>query len=72
MGGIDANKTMAHLMREHPGLARMLALKGIDCGECLASEVDTLSDVARMYGLDLAKLIQEIQWADDGQVSEET
>ncbi|MEO5346446.1 MAG: DUF1858 domain-containing protein [Magnetococcus sp. YQC-9] len=71
MGVIDVNKNMAQLMREHPGLARMLALKGIDCGECLASEVDTLSDVARMYGLDLAKLVNEIGWADAGQASEE-
>ncbi len=60
MGVIDVSKKMAQLMREHPGLARLLALKGIDCGECLASEVDTLADVARMYGLEVTALIEEI------------
>ncbi|MBF0339966.1 MAG: DUF1858 domain-containing protein [Magnetococcales bacterium] len=64
MGVIDMGKNMAQLMREHPGLARLLALKGIDCGECLASEVDTLADVVRMYGLDLQTLMTEIQHAD--------
>ncbi|NGZ07722.1 MAG: DUF1858 domain-containing protein [Magnetococcales bacterium] len=61
MEGIDASKSMARLMREHPGLAHFLAQKGIDCGECLASEVDTLADVARMYELNLPALITEIQ-----------
>lgn len=61
MGVIDPGKSMARLMREHPGLADFLAHKGIDCGECLASEVDTLADVARMYDLNLALLIDEIQ-----------
>ncbi|MBF0627071.1 MAG: DUF1858 domain-containing protein [Magnetococcales bacterium] len=60
MACIDVGKNMAQLMREHPGLSRLLALKGIDCGECLASEVDTLADVARMYDLDLPALIAEI------------
>ncbi|MBF0272852.1 MAG: DUF1858 domain-containing protein [Magnetococcales bacterium] len=64
MGVIDVEKSMAQLMREHPGLARLLAVKGIDCGECLASEVDTLADVGRMYDLDLNALIAQINSLD--------
>ncbi|MBF0191117.1 MAG: DUF1858 domain-containing protein [Magnetococcales bacterium] len=67
MGVIDVEKSMAHLMREHPGLSRLLAIKGIDCGECLASEVDTLADVGRMYGLDLKVLIAEIHDLDESE-----
>ncbi|MEO5332182.1 MAG: hypothetical protein H7839_09175 [Magnetococcus sp. YQC-5] len=58
---IDVNKNMAQLMREHPGLARILARRGIDCGECLASNVDTLADVARMYDLDVTALTEELR-----------
>ncbi|MBF0438753.1 MAG: DUF1858 domain-containing protein [Magnetococcales bacterium] len=61
MSVIDVKKKMAQLMRENPGLSHLLAQKGIDCGECLASEVDTLEDVARMYNLDLQALLREIQ-----------
>ncbi|MBF0212836.1 MAG: DUF1858 domain-containing protein [Magnetococcales bacterium] len=64
MSGVDVGKSMAQLMREHPGLAALLARRGIDCGECLASQVDTLADVARMYGLDLSSLMDEIDRMD--------
>ncbi len=58
---VDVKKNMAQLMREHPKLVQILAQKGIDCGECLASQIDTLTDVARMYKLDLNALVAELQ-----------
>ncbi|MBF0181692.1 MAG: hypothetical protein HQM03_16855 [Magnetococcales bacterium] len=61
MDNKDIDKTMAQLMRLYPGLADFLAGKGIDCGECLASEVDTLEDVIRMYDLDLEALLVEFR-----------
>ncbi|MBF0128275.1 MAG: DUF1858 domain-containing protein [Magnetococcales bacterium] len=63
---IDVNKKMAQLMREHAGLAEFLALRGIDCGECLASEVDTLVDVARMYALDLEEMLEAFRASAEG------
>lgn len=58
---MDTKKNMAQLMREYPKLAPILAKKGIDCGDCLGSAVDTLEDVARMYNLDLQVLQEELQ-----------
>ncbi|MBF0624880.1 MAG: DUF1858 domain-containing protein [Magnetococcales bacterium] len=55
------NKNMALLLREYPRLGEILAEKGIDCASCLASQVDTLPDVARMYKLDLEQLLQNME-----------
>ncbi|WP_130470144.1 DUF1858 domain-containing protein [Candidatus Magnetaquicoccus inordinatus] len=63
-GEIDPTKSMAQLVQEFPQLARILWEKGIECSECMASQVDTLHDVARMYKLDIKSLIQQIQSAD--------
>lgn len=60
MKTLDPTKNMAQLMREYPRLARLLLRKGIECGECMASQVDTLQDVARMYKLDLGRLIKQV------------
>ncbi|MBF0308926.1 MAG: hypothetical protein HQL56_05300 [Magnetococcales bacterium] len=62
MGGeIDVTKSMAQLLREHPHLGKILAEKGIDCGSCLASQVDTLQDVVRRYQLDLGLVIRRLR-----------
>ena len=66
MEQIDLKKNMAQLLREFPQLEAILGRRGINCGECLASQVDTLADVARMYHLNLESLIQEIRAADSG------
>ncbi|MBF0284007.1 MAG: hypothetical protein HQL51_06065 [Magnetococcales bacterium] len=66
MGGIDLKKNMAELMREHPQLGPMLSAKGIDCADCLASQVDTLTDVARMYRLDLKLLVRQLEALSQG------
>ncbi len=63
MEKIDLKKNMAQLIREYPQLVVILARRGINCGECLASQVDTLSDVSRMYHLDLDSLVKEIRMA---------
>ncbi|MBF0098102.1 MAG: DUF1858 domain-containing protein [Magnetococcales bacterium] len=65
-GEIDPTKSMAQLVQEFPQLARLLWDQGIECAECMASQVDTLNDVARMYKLDIKKLIQHIQSAGTG------
>ncbi|MEO5339663.1 MAG: DUF1858 domain-containing protein [Magnetococcus sp. MYC-9] len=64
MGEIDPTKCMAQLVREFPQLARILSQQGIECGECMASQVDTLRDVARMYRLDMERLLHQVQMAD--------
>ena len=64
MRKIDLTKNMAQLLREYPQLARILSRQGIECAECMASQVDTLKDVARMYKLDLDHLIQQIHSPD--------
>ncbi len=60
MKQIDRNKKMAELIQEVPQLGKILADLGIDCADCLASQVDTLLDVARMYQLDIDYLLDQI------------
>lgn len=55
---------MAQLLREYPQLARILSQQGIECAECMASQTDTLEDVARMYNLDLSLLMKQIHSPD--------
>ncbi|MBF0460094.1 MAG: DUF1858 domain-containing protein [Magnetococcales bacterium] len=64
MKEIDPTKSMAQLVREYPHLARILWQQGIECAECMASQVDTLQDVARMYKLDMQHLIQQVYAMD--------
>ncbi|MBF0160962.1 MAG: DUF1858 domain-containing protein [Magnetococcales bacterium] len=52
---------MAQLVREYPQLARILWQQGIECAECMASQVDTLWDVVRMYRLDMDLLLQQVE-----------
>lgn len=61
METIDLNKNIAQLMREHPALAQVLSEMGIDCADCLASQVDTLADVVRMYRLDLNAILERVR-----------
>lgn len=61
MDKIDSTKNMAQLIRENPQLAHILSRQGIECAQCMASQVDTLQDVARMYKLDLDLLIKQVQ-----------
>ncbi|MEO5365209.1 MAG: hypothetical protein H7831_02415 [Magnetococcus sp. WYHC-3] len=60
MPNIDVNKSIALLLAEHSQLAGILAARGIDCPHCLAAEVDTLSDVARKYGLNLSDILRQL------------
>ena len=60
MKKIDLTKNMAQLIHENPSIARVLARYEIDCAQCLASQVDTLPDVVRMYKLDLNQLLAQI------------
>ena len=52
---------MAQLLVEVPKLGEVLASHGIDCGSCIASQVDTLQDVVRMYKLDLQSILAKLQ-----------
>lgn len=60
MANLDMKKNMAQLIRENPQLAGLLRKRGIDCASCLASQVDTLTDVVRTYGVDLQALLAEL------------
>lgn len=61
MATIDLRKNLAELMQENPNVGEVLGELGIDCANCLAAQVDTLPDVARMYQLDLNDLLDRIQ-----------
>ncbi|MBF0194193.1 MAG: hypothetical protein HQL71_06520 [Magnetococcales bacterium] len=58
---IDLKKNMAQLLVEFPQLGDILTGHGIDCGSCIASQVDTLPDVVRMYKLDLETILAKLQ-----------
>ncbi|MBF0447033.1 MAG: DUF1858 domain-containing protein [Magnetococcales bacterium] len=61
METIDLKKNMAQLLVEQPKLGDILSSHGIDCGSCIASQVDTLTDVVRMYKLDLNAILEKLQ-----------
>ncbi|MBF0357071.1 MAG: hypothetical protein HQL70_00615 [Magnetococcales bacterium] len=63
METVDLKKNMAQLLVEYPALGDILSSHGIDCGSCLASQVDTLPDVVRMYKLDLETILAKLQEA---------
>lgn len=63
MTELDFTKNVAQLMREHPKLSGVLASMGLQCGDCLASQVDTLNDVVRMYKLDAHRLRERLREA---------
>lgn len=63
--GIDTRRKISELIREYPQLAQLLAEMGIECADCLASDVDTLQDVVRMYRLDLDALLAKMGIRDD-------
>ena len=65
MREIDPTKNMAQLILEYPQLARILWQQGIECAECMASQVDTLQDVARMYKLDMDHLLKQIRASEE-------
>ncbi|MBF0609672.1 MAG: DUF1858 domain-containing protein [Magnetococcales bacterium] len=69
MSDIDPRKNMAQLIRDVPELGRVLKEMGIDCGGCLASQVDTLQDVVRMYHVDLEQLLAKVRSATSKQKS---
>ncbi|OSM04249.1 DUF1858 domain-containing protein [Magnetofaba australis] len=58
---IDRNRNMKELLAEYPELCVALERRGIECASCLAAQVDTLSDVGRMYKLDLDALLAEVE-----------
>ncbi|MBF0588797.1 MAG: disulfide oxidoreductase [Magnetococcales bacterium] len=64
MGEINPKKSMAILIQDHPALGRILATKNINCSDCLASQVETLEDVVRMYHLDLKELMDQVREAE--------
>jgi hypothetical protein len=61
MEKIDLKKNMAQLLVEWPKLGEILSSHGIDCGSCIASQVDTLPDVIRMYKLDLETILAKLK-----------
>ncbi|MGN7612140.1 hypothetical protein ACQZV8_08665 [Magnetococcales bacterium HHB-1] len=63
MANIDFKKNIAQLIREHPELGVVLAEMKIQCADCLASQVDTLNDVIRMYRLDAKELMARVEKA---------
>jgi hypothetical protein len=61
METLDLKKNMAQLLIEYPKLGVILSGHGIDCGSCIAAQVDTLQDVVRMYKLDLKTILVKLQ-----------
>ena len=61
MADIDLDKSMAELIDEVPAVGAVLAQLGIACSDCIASGVDKLPDVVRMYNLDMQDILQKIE-----------
>lgn len=61
MSTIDMKKSVAELIQQNPEVGRVLAEMGIECSDCIASQVDTLPDVVRMYNLNMDDLLSRIQ-----------
>ena len=64
MATIDLKKTVAELIQQNPEVGRVLGEMGIECSSCIASQVDTLDDVVRMYSLNREDLLSRIQLSE--------
>jgi hybrid cluster-associated redox disulfide protein len=56
--------TIAELLQEWPAARVVLAKRGMACVGCAMARFETVSEAARAYGFDAARLIDDVRRAD--------
>lgn len=57
---ITKDMTFAELIEANPKAATELARRGLFCGGCPMAQFETIEEGARMHGVDVNKLIKEL------------
>jgi len=57
---ITKEMTFAELIREFPDAAKKLAEQGMFCGGCPMAQLETIEQGAEAHGVDVNKLIKEL------------
>ncbi|MBU0573140.1 MAG: DUF1858 domain-containing protein [Candidatus Margulisbacteria bacterium] len=60
---INADMTIAQLLKEKPAAAAILMSKGMHCLGCVIAHGETLKQAAEVHGISLEELIKEINEA---------
>ncbi len=58
---IDPEWSIEELMERYPASREILVRYGMWCPVCTLSGLETLADAARVYGVEIERLIQEIE-----------
>ncbi|MBT8339433.1 MAG: DUF1858 domain-containing protein [Desulfatitalea sp.] len=65
---LDAEMTISELLRAHPSAIGVFMKRKMLCVGCPTETFHTLKDVARIHGIALEQLLEELQAALDAQV----
>lgn len=57
---INKKMSFAELMEKHPEVVETLMNKGMHCIGCPMSQMESLEDGAKAHGLDVDKLVEEL------------
>ncbi len=57
---IDPSRTVEELLRAEPATARIFMRRSMACVGCVMSPFETISEVARIYGIAEAELLGEL------------
>ena len=57
---ITKDMVIGEILRSHPEAAEILMTFGMGCVVCPSSQMETLEQAAMVHGLDLEKLLQEL------------
>jgi len=58
---ITKEMTFAELIEVNPKMAKKLAEKGLFCGGCPMAQFETIEEGAMAHGVDVDKLLEEIE-----------
>ncbi len=57
---ITKNTSIDEIMENYPEAAEVLLMHGMHCLGCEAAQFETLADAAKAHGLDVNKLVEEM------------
>ena len=60
MEKLSATMTIAEILKQKPDAARILIKHGMHCLGCSVAAAESLSEAAQVHGIDLAKLMAEL------------
>ncbi|WP_243236882.1 DUF1858 domain-containing protein [Heliobacterium chlorum] len=65
MGKITKDMSLMELLQTYPGAKDILARYGMGCLGCMGSTMETIEGGARMHGIDLRNLLDELSCLEE-------